>query len=69
MSILLIFFLIFSVILITDLNSMKKAGHKKEIAPYILLMLTAGLLGFLYLSDPNRESISALFFRILKIKP
>ena len=52
---------------IWDIKSMKKANLKKEITPYILLMLVSGIMGFLYFTDPFRKSIAIMFLDLLNI--
>lgn len=65
------YFIVFSVITIIlaifDIKPMKKAGLEKEVKIYYLLTLITGVLGFIYYSEPHRESISEIMMDLLKI--
>lgn len=65
---LLLIAIIIIIFMFIDIRSMKKAKLEKEVAPYIMLMLITGILGFLYYTNPHRQSISAMILEALKIK-
>ena len=64
----LTFLVILIIISVIDIRSMMKYSLKKEIIPYLVLMLISGSAGFLYLSDPYRKSIEYLILNIFNIK-
>lgn len=62
------FFILVIVISFVDIKSMVKLKLKKEIIPYLGLMLITGVAGFLFLADPYRKSISYLILKIFNIQ-
>ncbi len=65
---LMTFFIISILISIFDMRSMAKSGSKKEIIPYLVLMLISGATGFLYFTDPYRKSIVYFILNIFHIQ-
>ena len=65
LSVFLLAAIIFSVI---DIKSMMKFSLKREIIPYLVLMLTSGSVGLLYLADPYRKSILYFILTIFNIR-
>jgi hypothetical protein len=50
-----------------EIRYLYRAGCRKEIALHIALSATALILGYLYISDPYRESFSRFVLKALKM--
>ena len=63
---------VFFAILITlgciDYQSMKKAKLKKELVPYLILMILAGAFAVFYLTNPHQESFIYIVIKLFKLK-
>ncbi len=63
-----VFFAVLIVFGIIDYRSMKKEKLKKEILPYLILMVLAGTFAVFYLTNPHRESFTYLVIKLFKLK-
>ena len=63
-----VFFAILIVLGIVDYRAMKKAKLKKEIVPYLIFMVLAGVFAVFYLSNPHQESFTYLVIKLFNLK-
>lgn len=65
---LVIFILILVIMSIVDTRSMLKSKLKKEIVPYLILIIFSVGLGVFYLTDPSRDSLSYSIIKLFNLK-
>lgn len=68
MSELAIFILTLIMMSVVEIRSMLKIKLKKEIVPYLILIVLSAALGALYLTDPSRDSFSYMIIKLLNLK-
>jgi len=59
------FFLVMIGLSVFDIRQMKAKKQKKEMVVYLLFMLTVGLFGIFYFSDPERDSFVKVLISFL----
>lgn len=64
---LVILFLFMGIIGVMDMKTMINSGLKRETVPYIILLLLAGTLGALYLTDPIRPDIVSSMLKFFQV--
>lgn len=68
MTELIMFFMVLILLSTLDIRAMKKANLMKEIIPYLVLTLMAGVVGFLFLVDPHGESVASRLLNLLHLE-
>jgi len=63
-----VFILTLIIMSIVEVRSMLKAKLKKEIVPYLILIVLSAALGALYLTDPSRDSLSYSIIKLLNLE-
>jgi UDP-N-acetylmuramyl pentapeptide phosphotransferase/UDP-N-acetylglucosamine-1-phosphate transferase len=64
----ILFLIIFFSMGVYDIRKMTKANLKKEILPYLALMLLALTVAFIHLLNPLTPSLSEILLRLFGIK-
>lgn len=62
---LFLFFVVLFMVGVADIRSILKSDLKKELIPYSILMLAAGVVGLFYLSNPYRQSIAYWLLKLV----
>ena len=64
----IIYFILLLMFCILDIREMVKKKFKKEIVPYLLFVIIAGCVGFMYFKSPYGNSISHVIIRIFNVQ-
>ena len=63
-----VFILALIIMSIAEIRSMLRAKLKKEIVPYLILIVLSAALGWAYLTDPSRDSFSYTIIKLFNLK-
>ena len=62
-----LFFAVLLTLGVTDIVLMKKEGFRREMVPYMVITVAAGLAAIMVFAGPNRSSIMGVLLKILNI--
>ena len=68
MTELIVFYLLLFGFAAFDLRSLKKTGGNRELIPYLCLVIITCVLGYLYLLNPMRTSISSVMLNLFGLE-